>query len=328
MIFAVILVALWCGYWFASQQIAKAAAQRLAESVGAGGRLISCSEAGTGGFPLQLNLACSDATFSDAQAGTRLVLSNVSARAPLYWPGSVSAEIAGPFAIDYPMAGIALDADWTDAVARIEAGFSGLTEAAFSFEDLAVIARADGSTQPFSKLTAGSGKFVAEPKAEDAYHLYLNADAISLTTPDGRDLPILGAEIDVTALDFGSALGTDPGLAVRRWVANGGAMNLDKAAVILGDTTIEASGALSVGADGLVSGDLKVRFSELDALPAAVEEIQPGSSETIGPVLGAVTMMSAPVENDPNTRQMPVSIRNGTAMIGIVPIGTIPPLRF
>ncbi|WP_421725734.1 DUF2125 domain-containing protein [Bauldia sp.] len=326
-ILLVLFVVLWCAYWFGSSWLAATAADRLVASLTANGRALACVENTTGGFPLTLDLECTDASFTDDRQGMRVALSGAAASAPLYWPGSIQGSLAGPLAVDAPIQGLSLDADWTLATAELDAGFSGVNRLAVALDGVAVTPRPDGVRLLFERFSAGEAEVIAEPVADNAYRFYVRAEDIHMTPIGGENYPEAAAWLDAAARDFGSALGTDPQATIRAWVAGGGVVDVERLGFALGDASAIASGTVEVAPDGLLSGELIVRLTNLDALPAAIDEIQPGAGDQVAQAIGAAGMFMRPVEDDPDASDLLLTIRNGTVSIGIIPLGSIPPLR-
>jgi hypothetical protein len=323
-----VLVLLWCGYWFATNRIAASTATELIASLAADGRAVGCTQNSTGGFPFSLDLDCSQATFKDQKAGTSVALSRITATAPLYWPGSVSAVIAAPMVLDAPAQGASLDAEWANAAASFDAGLSGLNRAAVELDGLTVTSKDAETRLPFSQLVAGHTEAFAEPAAGHAYRFYLLADNIKVKPPKGKDYPEIAAEVDATAHDVGGSLGTNPWRAVTAWLSHGGTIDVTRIGLSLGDASIEASGTLELSPDGVVSGKLDLRLTDLKKLPAMIDKIRPGSRDKVAQLIGAAGMVTKPVEGDQTARDAPLVIRDGVVSVGVIPVGTIPPLKF
>jgi hypothetical protein len=328
LIFIAAVLVLWCGYWFATNRMAEAAAERLVAALAADGRALTCTEDTTGGFPLSLDLNCGEAKYDDKTAGVSVALSKVSATAPLYRPGSASAAVAGPMTFDAPAGGVSFDASWTAAVAHVDAGLSGLEGARLDLDGLRVRPKGVNSAAPFARLDAGHAEMSAEPAGNNAYRLVLRADDVQIKPQKGRDMPKIGTELDLTAADFGSSLGTDPARSVRTWLARGGTVDVKRIALSLGDVSAEGSGQLQLSPQGLLSGSLTIRLTGLNKLPDAVDKIQPGAKDKVAQVVGAAGVFSKAVKGDKNIREAPIVIRDGVVTVGVIPVATIPPLKF
>ncbi|MCB1487801.1 MAG: DUF2125 domain-containing protein [Bauldia sp.] len=324
-----LIVLLWCGYWFAVNLIATNAIGGLIASMAANGRTVDCTTDTTGGFPLSLDLDCTQPHFSDAGADMAVGLSRLTATAPVYSPGSVAASLSSPMAFSAPVRGYAYDASWERAVAEADAGLSGLKRVTFELDELAVTAKPDTQQKPpFSRLTASRAELVAEPAGRGAYRFYLSADDLQTRVRKGSDLPLISAEFDITAEDVGKSLGTDPRRTLREWLDRGGTVNVNDLVVTLGGTTAHAGGTLELSDAGLLSGRLDVRLTGLNKLAKAVGKIRPGAENQVKQLVTAASMVTKPVEGQPEARDVPLVIQNGVVSVGVVPVGTIPPLRF
>ena len=327
-IFVAVVLVLWCGYWYATNRMALAAAEKLVAALAANGRALTCTENATGGFPLSLDLRCGEARYDDKTAGMSVALSKVSATAPLYWPGSASAEVAGPMAFDAPADGVSFDATWTAAVARVDAGLSGLAAAHLDLDGLSVRSKADGSAIPFAQLDAGHAAVFAEPAGNNAYRFVLKADDVHVKPQKGGDMPTVGTELDLTVADFGGSLGSDPVRAVKAWLARGGTVDVKRIALSLGAVAAEGSGQLQLSPQGVVSGNLTIRLTGLNKLPEAVGKVKPGAKDKVAQIVGAAGVFTKPVKGDKNVREAPIVIRDGVVTIGVIAVATIPPLKF
>ncbi len=330
-LFAVLIVvalALWCGYWFASNRIVTLAFARATESLAARGRDVACTQNAVSGFPLSLDLDCSGAVFNDRNAGISVALSRFTATAPLYWPGRVNAVVASPLTIEAPGLGISLAASWSNATTRVDAGFSGLNGGAMSVDQLDLSPGEGKLRLPLIHLAAAHAAATAAPASGNAYRFELAADDVVVKPKKGKELPAFATTLDLTALDFGGSLGTDPGKAIAAWLQAGGALRIDDASIAVGETSARTSGTVTVSADGLISGQLTVRLAGLDKFPALAEELKPGSKDKAAQAVAMIVALGKPAHDDPDAREVPLVIRDGEVTVSVFKVATIPPLRF
>ena len=79
----------------------------------------------------------------------------------------------------------------------------------------------------------------------------------------------------------------------------------------------------------ILSDPVQVRFRNVDAFARLAQSIRPGSGEQVTQALSILTAVTVPVNlPDGPARQTTLNIRNGIVAIGIIPVGTIPPLKF
>ncbi len=322
---------LWVGYWYAAQEIARAALDRATTRQVAGGRF-ACAGQNLGGFPLRLDFGCTRAAYGDGPEGTgeRLsaALGGIAASAPLYWPGYVEATLVSPFVINVPLSGIAITTQWSDATTSASAGIDGLTSAAATFHGLD-FSSAGGLVLPVKALTADLARASASPAGGKAYRFTATAHALKVVRTDGREIPVIDGDAEITALDFGNSLGTDPRQALRAWAKAGGTVHVDRLRFAAGNAVADADGQLTIAPNGLLSGMLTVRLRNPEAFVALAEAIKPGASNDASKVLGVIAALTVPVDTpDGPARQTTLVIRNGLVAVGILPVGFLPPIRF
>lgn len=327
----VLVPVLWVGYWYAAQEIARAAFDRATTRTVAGGRF-ACTGESLGGFPLRLDFGCTRAAYGDGPEGTgeRLsaALGGFRASAPLYQPGHVEATLTSPLVVNAAPLGIAVTTQWSDASTSATAGLGGLESAAATFHSLD-FSSAGGPRVPVKSVTADLAEAAVAPAGGKAYRFSASTRDLKVVGADGRALPAIDGDAKVTAKDFGSSLGTDPRAALRAWAKAGGAAHIDHLRVAAGKAIANATGDLTLAANGLVSGKLVVQLSDPQAFVALAEEIKPGAAKEADKILAVLSALTVPVDTpDGPARQTTVFIHNGLVMIGILPVGMLPPVRF
>lgn len=327
----VLIPVLWVGYWYAAEQIARAAIDRATTRPVAGGRL-ACESRSFGGFPLRLDFGCTRAAYGDGpeRTGERLsaALGGLQASAPLYWPGYVEATLTSPFVVNAPLAGIAVTTQWSDATTSATAGIGGLKSAAATFHSLD-FSSTGGSALPLKAVTADLAEASAGPAGGGAYRFSATARGLKVVRADGSEIPTIDGDAGITALDFGSSLGTDPRATLRAWARAGGTAHIERLRLAAGDAVADADGQLTIAPSGLISGTLNVRLRNPDAFVAFAEAIRPGTAKDADKILAVMMALTIPVDTpDGPARQTTLLIRNGVVAVGIFPVGSIPPILF
>jgi hypothetical protein len=329
----ILLPLLWIGYWFTVQQAASAAIERVTTGPIAGGRF-TCGEKSLGGFPLRLDFACPRANFARGSAGgpdaVAVALGGLSVSAPLYWPGYLGTRLVSPFVVNSPGLGLALTTEWSAADGSVSAGLSGLQGFGVHFESLDFSSTGDARRVPLKSVTAKAAGFDLAPASGNAYRLSLLAEGLTMLPANGQAIPALDAEVRMIAQDFGSALGSDPAGAILAWLRKGGATgDFERFRLASGGAVLDAIGRLTLGADGLLSGTVQVRFRNPEAIARLAETLKPGSGEQVAQVLSILSAITVPVTlADGPARQTTLNLRNGVVSVGIIPVGSIPALRF
>ena len=166
------------------------------------------------------------------------------------------------------------------------------------------------------------------PAGGGNYQLTALAKELALVLKKERTLPPIDADMQFTALALGSSLGKNPQATIKAWLTGGGTLQVDRLKLASGAFSAAASGALSLSAEGLVSGTLTVRLVGLDALPAIIETIHHGAGDKVATIIGAIGMVARPVQEDGKPAvEVPLTLRNGQVSVGIIPLGRIPPVN-
>jgi hypothetical protein len=322
--FLVVLAVLWCGVWYAAGRVAQMGLDHLTAAVSARGGSLSFADQGLGGFPLNVDFHGSDLRLAYTPASVAAGLNRVTAQAPLYRPGWVTADFVSPFVFSAPDRGIAISASWNGASADVDAGLSGLSRAEGSIDGLTL--DQTGPRLPIRRVAADHADFVAAPVAGGDYRLTANANAVSVERPDGRTYPPFAGRLDLTALGFGGSLGTDPKRTLQAWARNSGAMRVDRLTLTAGKFSVTGVGDLKLDREGYLSGKLLLTFAGVSDLPDLAEKLKPGSGDKIAKYLPLLTAMSKPGAAG-DTPQVPLLINKGAVFLSVFPIFAIPPVN-
>lgn len=325
------LVAVWCLYWYAAHEIAGAVADRLIAAAAAGDRTAECTELRSTGFPLRIDFACRTARFADEGAQLAGALEGLAISAPLYRPGRIEAKAAGPLVYNATDKGLDLTATWTAAGLTAGAGLDGLERVSLSADKFAVDGAIALPGLTLKGLAADDTEVVAAPSADrtGAYRLQTSLKDIRLDAADGRALPTASLDMDMSAVGIGKSLGYDPKSTLLAWLRSGAPAKIDRLAFSAGGFATDAKGDLHLSAEGRLSGKLTIRLRNLDQLPDLVEAIRPGSRKNVEKIVQLVGATTRKVDDaDGPARETVLNFREGLVSVGIIPIGTIPPVTF
>jgi hypothetical protein len=323
----VVVIALWLGYWYAAHAMAEKALARFEN--GRDGQQITCADPVISGFPLRVDLNCAHGGYNAHAGKISAALGGVRATAPLYVPGTVNADLDGPLEINDPARDVALTASWSAATATASAWISGLTGAGANFTNLKAENAGTASGLPVSAVSADTASAAIRPDGGGSYVLVGSARNMKLTRSAGGDLPAFDADARVTAVDVGAGLGTDPARALMTWLRAGASIKIDRLHLAANGAVVSADGTLAISKEGILSGALVLRYSNLEALVALAEEIDPRLRQKIpDAALQAINALSVPVQTeDGPQRQTTLSIINGMLSVGIIPVKVLPPVR-
>ena len=178
-------------------------------------------------------------------------------------------------------------------------------------------------------MTADLAEASAAPAGGNGYRFAATAHGLKIVRANGQEIPAIDGDAEITALDFGGSLGTDPRAALRAWARSGATAHIDRLRFAAGGAIADADGDLTIAPNGVLSGKLTVRLTNPQAFVALAEAIKPGAAKEADKILGVVMALTVPVDTpDGPARQTTVVIRNGVVFVGILPVGGIPAIRF
>lgn len=316
-----ILAVAWIGYWYVAYRvvdgfISDASALTASESINVG-----CDSRHLGGFPLQITVDC-EGMVTLPGTDARIDLAQLAARAPLYNPGWVEADIAGPLVYD----GVnhIIRSDWDGGYVDLHAGFGGVSRANVAFSQLSFVV-----TDRVDEMVWGAAARVwgteLQPASEaGALRLVLLADGLVITI-GADDYPAVSGTMALTLNGFGDQIDRAPEQLIGDWLRAGGAFEISHMDLESGDVLAEVNGPLTLGVDGTVSGNLVVRYLGEDDLPTLIAAILPWYAEEAEQIAEAVRLMSRPIEmrGEP-AHEARLILANGEVSIGLIPLLTIP----
>ncbi|HZP18776.1 MAG TPA: DUF2125 domain-containing protein [Bauldia sp.] len=330
LVWTVIVAAiLWCGYWYAASRIAEAGIGRFTTALAGSGRSVSCTEGGMSGFPLRLDLRCTDGRLDAGTDGISAALKGASASALLYQPGYVETAVTGPLALNSPALGGNVTAVWQEATLKVDAGISGLVSAIGNLSGFSLVPEVETVTLPLKQLTLKSGSFRLGPAGNGDYRIDANATDLAMARSTGPAFPPISTEVSVVAARFGSSTGLDPEKTLQNWVAAGGGIRVENLALHSGDISLAATGKLALAPTGYLSGRLALTVTGMEKLPDLAEALKPGSREKMTQVVGMVSSFMKPVDGGNGAREIDLLVQNGVIFAGMFPLPfVIPPVRF
>jgi hypothetical protein len=85
---------------------------------------------------------------------------------------------------------------------------------------------------------------------------------------------------------------------------------------------LELSGPLSIDTEGLIDGDVKIKFADGERLGIALAKIAPEAASVIKPALSGASMAAGKDKE----ASLTLTIRKGKVSAGFFPLGKIPPI--
>ncbi|HVY21704.1 MAG TPA: DUF2125 domain-containing protein [Bauldia sp.] len=315
----IILALAWVGYWYAARYAADTAIAKAAA------RGIGCGDVAVGGFPFQLDVRCDHGAY--AANGSTAGIGGFLAHAPLYTPGAINARLESPLTINLPQRNIALTATWTAGSANGGAWTDGVNAASAAFTTLKI---ENSGNLPLATASADSASGALSPAGGGSYNLATSVHRLSLARQDGGAYPTLDLDLSAIARDVG-ALGTDPAKAFLAWLRNAPKVDINKLRVAANDAIISASGALSLSKDGLLNGNILLRYNSIDALANLIETLHPGTRDKYAAAFQGITAMSKPVQTeDGPALQTALTFTDGLIWLTVIPLPMqpLPAIKF
>ncbi|GEO86312.1 MULTISPECIES: DUF2125 domain-containing protein [Alphaproteobacteria] len=313
-----VAILVYSGLWFAA---AGAIEKKLGEILSGDNPAAieaACTDRTVGGFPFRLGVTCAQLTVDDHFHGLSATFGAFRSAAQFYAPGHVLWELEGPAQVRSSL-GFSLALQWTQLHSSLSAGLSGLARSSIEVKDLQTLmtARVDGET---IETKAPHAEAHVRRSGDDLDLAVLARDAVMFWRGQPPLLPPLSASVDMTLIGKAKYLDLEgdrgEGLygsqaEIRRFVADMGEGRV-----------LTLSGPISVGTDGMLSGQLHVEVEGIKAWRTALRTSFPEERKTIdnaADVLGAIF-------GGKDKGKADLTVTDGVVSLGIFPIAVLPPL--
>ena len=178
---------------------------------------------------------------------------------------------------------------------------------------------------PFTHAGADSATITATPASGGDYRFAIDAAGLALEPKKGDELPPMAIEAELTALDFGGTLGTDPGRTLAAWLAGGGELEIDRLTVTMGEHHRRGDRPSQDLAGGFaLRRCARSASSGSTSIPALAERLGLGSQDRLQNIIGMAESGDAPGGRQPGGARPAGDDPRRRARIGFIPIGTIP----
>lgn len=332
-IVAILLFAALSGAWYYLAGRLDQATTDLLRQAQEQGVVVSCDNREVFGYPFRLGLRCGAIGFEDPQRGTRATAGALRTAGQIYDPTRFVAELDGPLVVDTAQTP-PLDLRWRLAQASAHLWTQGLDRFALVVEapeialaepaaDRRPLARSDHvelhlrrNGEALDLAVSDAGIQLLAPALAALPRFDLSADA----TIEGAAGWLAGQSVGQT---LGEALAGRNGTirALRIGQSPSGAA---PAALPGAPASAEVSGPFQVAPDGAISGDFQIALSDPAGIADLVGALNPRLAGTARTIASAVGMAGRPVDG---RTVIDITVRDGRAALGFIPLGTIPPLR-
>jgi hypothetical protein len=329
----VLVVIALAGAWFFVAAQVGTLVERELEALNTPDQTLTCAGQDIVGFPFRMGLRCDEVQFASEPNGLTVEAGMLLTAAQVYAPRHQIVELKSPVRIEAPQS-LPMVINWDIARSSVRVdGDNALQRLVLEIENVtASTALPDAPAQQLvalTKLFSVTEPFAFEGQSEpDDLRMFVQADAI---VPSGIAVPPINFEGTI-ALDGGTELLTEPD----EWLATlpqlREPIQLEGVTLRTGNMRIELSGRLSVTRDGLLNGTIRMAGQGLeDGLTALQQGVDPRAVElkqTLDTLVPTILALAQPDADNPNIRNAPpIIIRNGRVVLGLLPLGEIPPIQ-
>ncbi|MFD2740195.1 DUF2125 domain-containing protein [Sulfitobacter aestuarii] len=259
-LFAAMLAALWSGWWWLVATGTERFLDQAAQTSAGEGWQLDFAGFEIGGYPLRLEGELAQPTLTAPARGLSVAADRLGLSAPAYWPGHVSLGLPEtPISLQSPSGTARLELSDGHGVLRLRPG------AALELQRLQLIVAAWRLENDLGELIAGDVlRGLAEQDAQDAATYHISMDAGELTPGAAlRGLLDLPAEWPVTFDGFAAEMRATFDRPFDRHaradrLPQPRALDLARLEAIWGALRLSAAGQLSIDAEGIPTGALRL----------------------------------------------------------------------
>lgn len=312
----VLLIIGWCLGWFLVADRVETAITQVKQRFADNGQTLDCENQQLDGFPFRISLNCTRFVYVNPDSGVSLTTDRLKSAAQAYQPNKLVAEIESP-------ANLALNGndnfltEWESLRTSMSAGLSGPSRFSLAGRNLRIIP--EQTSQPTLEIVGL--QIHSRRNGDEAVDYAMSID--DATTAE-KPWPDYDLNLDVRFDDIYSDLlrRTDFLEIAKAKGLKGEIYNLKYEALSGGSATLK--GPMEIDRNGLLSGKFQVTVSELPALLTALARAFPeqqGNIQTASSVLESIAGSNKDAEF-----KVPVIVKNGKIIVGIFPVGEVPPL--
>lgn len=315
-----VLMLAFTGGWFYLANLGEKQIDLALAKVNADAQKIACDNRSIKGYPFRFGFFCDSILIEQPSKGLRVAAGALRTAAQVYNPWHLVAELDGPASIDAP--GLQpLEINWSLLHSSVRANRPLPDRVSVEAKNLDISIRGQSEARSRAVIADYAAGHMRIEDKDAAFAGEVDGLLVDPAVTPGREIPSLSASYDAVLTDGVRILTSRPKNA--REALRGAAGVIRNARVIFKDGgTLELSGPLSIGADGLVTGDVSIKFADGEKLGAALAKIAPEAASVIQPALSAASMATG----KDREASLTLTIRKGKVSAGFFPIGNIPPI--
>jgi hypothetical protein len=268
------------------------------------------------GFPFRIGVFCTSATLTNPINHINISTGAVRTMALVYNPGKAVFEIDGPAQASLPDA-TTVTSNWSNLDGSLGAGLSGLKHLSVAIDKASAEIISAILPGPMT-IATGHGEFHARQNGD-------NLDIAALAENNTASTSLLPQQLPLFSISIDATLDKLAGLLEAKALQPGTEINgtIHRLALDFGnDGFLTLSGPFSIAADGYLSGDFDLSAENFEALRSTLKASFPQASPTID--VSAILMKS--LSKDGTNATVRLNVRAGTILLGVIPVGFIPPL--
>ena len=317
-IITAILMLAFTGGWFYLANLGEKQIDVALAKANTGAQKIACGNRSIKGYPFRFGLFCDTVVFEQTSKGLRVAAGALRTAAQVYNPWQLVAELDGPAQIDAP--GLQpLEINWSLLHSSVRANRPLPDRVSVEAKNLDISIRGQSGARSRAIIADYAAGHMRIEDKDVAFAGEVDDLLVDPAVTPGREIPLLAASYDALLTDGARVLTSRPKNA--REALRGVSGIIRSARVIFKDGgTLELSGPLSIGADGLVDGDVNIKFADGEKLGSALAKIAPEAASVIQPSLSAASVAAGKDKE----ASLTLTIRKGKVSAGFFPIGKIP----
>ena len=280
------------------------------------GRDVQCANQEIDGYPFRISLNCDEVRYADDATGLVFETDRLRTAAQAYQPNKAIVELSSPANLRLPN-GEAFKIDWNSMRSSLKVGLSGAenlsvhgkeinfvptnrTEHTMQIKDMQLHGRQIGEDNINLAVN------LIEAKSENEIWPSFNLTSTFLLEDIYKDVMNR-----TSLLRVAKSKGLKGTIERFQYVPNEGGM-------------LEVKGPAQVSQTGLLTGKFDVTVRDLPQLLNALSKSFPEEKQKFTDASKAIALLSKKTGKEEIT--IPVTIRNGSMSIGILPLGKLPPL--
>ena len=314
----VILAGAWTAGWFWLASWVDGNFDAALAEVRERGIAVECADRTTVGFPFAMRVQCSRAALTDPQSGVAAEVPGASGGASVLSPTRAELRLESPARV----AGAPLlqpaELRWEEAAINVGIGMSG--PRALSFDTSGFTTEIALADLPKLQVSVAEGAGSAAVSRNGGTALAATFSGLAVVA-DGVALPPFDGQFEGTVSVSPRALA---GGDFRPPISAEGI----HASLSSGDARIDLSGSLTIDAEGVLDGEVRLQIAGTEALPTLIEALPERYRKHANAAAGGLIAFGRPTTLDGRpASELTVTITRGEAEVGPVEV-TLPRLLF